>query len=362
MKIVIDTNIIYGDFFLKNAQIISLCETASRCGIGIYIPEVVMDEIINQYREKLVEICPKVNDCIRGITQIAPQYAFNNPFTDAVKDKLLKEYESYIRIRINELGIKIIPYPHISHKDVVKRDLARKRPFQNSGKGYRDALIWESVLDIMEHTETPPAIVFINRNTKDFFDKDVLHPDLIEDLVSKDFKITDLNIYNEISGAIKEHIKPRQERLEEMTRKYAGTSKIETIDLNVFVENKIDDELRNLFSDEDIIPRLEIKSYVENPELSAISSINCSVTDIRMLTDDKIIVEADAQIEFEYEAFLFKADTPLIDDRDMPTIIDDDWNKHYMLVADTSTIDVNLSLVIDSGLNEILNYSIEFNI
>lgn len=159
MKIVIDTNIIYGDFFLKNAQIISLCGTASRCGIEVYIPEVVVDEIINQYREKLVEICPKVNDCIRGIVQIAPQYAFNNPFTDTEKDKLLKEYELYLHNRINDLGIKIIPYPQISHKDVVKRDLARKRPFQNSGKGYRDALIWESVLDIMEHTENPPAVV-----------------------------------------------------------------------------------------------------------------------------------------------------------------------------------------------------------
>lgn len=321
-----------------------------------------MDEIINQYREKVGEICPKVNECIRGIKQIAPQYAFDNPFTDTVKDKLLNEYESYFRNRINKLGIKIIPYPQISHKDVVKRDLARKRPFQNSGKGYRDALIWESVFDIMEHTETPPAIIFINHNTKDFFDNDVLHPDLMEDLFSKGFKITDLNIYNDISGAMREHIKPRQERLEEMTKEYAGTTKIETIDLNVFFENKIDDELRNLFSDEDIIPRLGIKSYVENPELSTISSINCSVTDIRMLSDEKTIVDAAAQIEFEYEAFIFKPDVPLIDNRDMPTIIDDDWNEHYMLVADTSIIDVNLSLVIDSDLNKILNYSIELNI
>lgn len=160
MKIVIDTNIIYGDFFLKKAQIISLCETASRCGIEIYVPEVVIAEIINQYREKLEEICHKVNECIRGIDQIAPQYTFNNPFSDVVKNNLLKEYGAHLRNRINELGIKIIPYSQISHKDLVKRDLARKRPFQNSGKGYRDALIWESVLDIMQHTEIPPAIVF----------------------------------------------------------------------------------------------------------------------------------------------------------------------------------------------------------
>ena len=66
-------------------------------------------------------------------------------------DVITKEKEEYAKFfyaQIRRLNINIIPYPSTSHKDLVSRDLARKRPFQESGKGYRDALIWESLLTI----------------------------------------------------------------------------------------------------------------------------------------------------------------------------------------------------------------------
>ena len=43
-NIIIDTNIIYLDFKLRNARIVSLCDTADILGHKDYIPEVVIDE------------------------------------------------------------------------------------------------------------------------------------------------------------------------------------------------------------------------------------------------------------------------------------------------------------------------------
>ena len=43
-NIIIDTNIIYLDFKLRNARIVSLCDTADILGHKVYIPEVVIDE------------------------------------------------------------------------------------------------------------------------------------------------------------------------------------------------------------------------------------------------------------------------------------------------------------------------------
>ena len=43
-NIIIDTNIIYLDFKLRNARIVSLCDTADILEHKVYIPEVVIDE------------------------------------------------------------------------------------------------------------------------------------------------------------------------------------------------------------------------------------------------------------------------------------------------------------------------------
>ena len=37
-------------------------------------------------------------------------------------------------------------YADISHADIVTRDLKRRKPFQQNGKGYRDTLLWETIV------------------------------------------------------------------------------------------------------------------------------------------------------------------------------------------------------------------------
>jgi hypothetical protein len=68
---------------------------------------------------------------------------------------------------------------------VVDRALACKRPFLEGEKGYRDTLIWLSLLEHIKVTDSQDEIVFITANSKDFFEsgsKDTFHPDLITDI------------------------------------------------------------------------------------------------------------------------------------------------------------------------------------
>lgn len=55
MKVILDTNIIFSDFHLKGAKIKNLCESVKSTGDSVHIPEVVVDESINKYREKIQE-------------------------------------------------------------------------------------------------------------------------------------------------------------------------------------------------------------------------------------------------------------------------------------------------------------------
>ena len=216
MKVILDTNIIFSDFHLKGARIKNLCESVKSTGDTVHIPEVVVDESINKYREKTRECKLKIDRGISDFKRLTGKDVEDNPISD---EFILKESEKYARSfkkQLQELGIKIIPYPSISHQELVKRDLARKKPFQETGKGYRDALIWESVKSICEKSLSlfeNPKIIFVNKNHKDFCEEGLLHPDLKEDLVNNGINEDYVRVIEDIDIFIKEYIKPKQKIL-----------------------------------------------------------------------------------------------------------------------------------------------------
>lgn len=358
MKIAIDTNIIHGDFYLKDAQIISLCETAIKCGIEVLIPQVVIDEFVNQYREKLNKAQQEFEKAKNSLTLFYPEDSIPDLFAPDKISKLLNNYKLELEKRLDELQIKSIPYPQISHKELVKRDLARKKPFQPSGKGYRDALIWESVCNKIENNGNEPDLVFINENTNDFFEKDKLHPDLLEDVNKKGLSPKSIEIYKSISQAIDRHIKPLQERLEILLQKYAGKDCIGSVDINAYILSELAPEVRDKFNDDLLFFRSGPASYLEDPEMWGISDSSGKITDIRLLNDNQIIVDIDATLNVEFSAFLHKADSYLFDADDLPNIMDANWNRHYMMVEDTMPLTIKLTLILDNNLENVFSHSV----
>jgi len=81
--------------------------------------------------------------------------------------ELVASYDAELRTRLNELGAVIISVPSVSHQVVLTRALEKRRPFDANGRdGYRDVLIWHSLLDVAELGHN--GIVFVTSNTSDF--------------------------------------------------------------------------------------------------------------------------------------------------------------------------------------------------
>lgn len=59
--IIIDTNVVHWDYFLKGTNITTLCSTELRLGHRVYMPKVVVDEIVRQYEEDAEEQCRLFN-------------------------------------------------------------------------------------------------------------------------------------------------------------------------------------------------------------------------------------------------------------------------------------------------------------
>lgn len=359
MKIVIDTNIVHKDFFLKNAQIISLCETAKKCGIQVYVPQVVIDEIITHYKEKIGEACSDLKKAKSSLAYFYPKEWIEDYFTSEKVVQLLDDYRLALHKRLFELNIQIIPYPIIPHEVLVRRDLARKKPFQPSGKGYRDALIWESVHNIIEDNGNEPDLVFINKNTKDFFENGKLHPDLQADILNKGLSSECILIYDDISKVINQHIKPRQTSLDNLMKQYAGKDSIGEIDIKSYILDKIEPAIiAEGYGRKIQFFQSGPGRFLEDASLWKILASSYTISDIRLLTDAQIIIDVDGILSILYGGKLHKTSALMIDKKDIPYIFDDNWDENYMYVRDVLKLPITVSLIVDKDLKSVNSHSI----
>lgn len=359
MKVILDTNIIFSDFHLKGARIKNLCESVKSTGDTVHIPEVVVDESINKYRKKTRECKLKIDRGISDFKRLTGKDVEDNPISD---EFILKESEKYARSfkkQLQELGIKIIPYPSISHQELVKRDLARKKPFQETGKGYRDALIWESVKSICEKSLSlfeNPKIIFVNKNHKDFCEEGLLHPDLKEDLVNNGINEDYVRVIEDIDIFIKEYIKPKQKILKNIQEELNANKQYNGIYLNTEINNRITEFLLHREFDYEESP---FRQEFENPSVVGINEPSFTVMEVRQISEEEFLVEVKIDVDCEFNFFIFKNDAMCMDEDELPYIWDSDWNKHYMAASKTIPIKLKVTLIVNSSFEAILSDDIE---
>jgi hypothetical protein len=105
-------------------------------------------------------------------------------FTREELTRTARTYEAVFRRRLRELNVHILRLPRATSavRNLLWRERLKRKPFKSSGQGVRDALLWESVLELCRRE--PGQIVLITGNVKDFGNdnRDELHPQLLEDL------------------------------------------------------------------------------------------------------------------------------------------------------------------------------------
>lgn len=257
------------------------------------------------------------------------------------------------------MGIKIIPYPSISHQELVKRNLARKKTFQETGKGYRDALIWESVKSICEKSLSlfeNPKIILVNKNHKDFCEEGLLHPDLKEDLVNNGINEDYVRVIEDIDIFIKEYIKPKQKILKNIQEELNANKQYNGIYLNTEINNRITEFLLHREFDYEESP---FRQEFENPSVVGINEPSFTVMEVRQISEEEFFVEVKIDVDCEFNFFIFKSDAMCMDEDELPYIWDSDWNKHYMAASKTIPIKLKVTLIVNSSFEAVLSDDIE---
>jgi len=226
--IVLDTNILCKDFYMQGAQLSLLRQLG-----GIVIPEIVFDEILNKHREVVEK---NGNELIKKVEEY--QKVTHVPIAVNVSDCYSEEHKLYEQFLINILlensAYPPEGYPQVSHKEVVKRSLLRKKPFKVDGRsGYRDYLVWRTVLDIVKQSEED--VHFISENTADFGDgqdKRKLHPDLLDEMKELGIDGTRLQYWGLLKDFIEDVVKPSLTVIEEeqsFINKLSASKEFQTI-------------------------------------------------------------------------------------------------------------------------------------
>jgi hypothetical protein len=280
MIIFIDTNIFFNYWHLQNANFIYLFNFLENTGSKLFISEVVCEEVDNKFKTEIESLKKNFSDGIKKSNSVLLQA----PELDL---KLLDtEYSFRKTLSSKTNNVTFLSYDEISLQTLVNRAIKKVKPFQYEDKGFRDTLIWLSLLEFLSKNKEKSKIAFINQNSSDFYnpEKTTLHDDLKNDLETYNLK-NEFSVYESIKDFIKLEVNLDQHKFNnsQMMEDYIYPN--ERL-LEEAVESFINSQSKNWFSDiikqngsySDIVYlngyKFHIFEGIEDPEFVNWSEIN----------------------------------------------------------------------------------------
>lgn len=208
--VVLDSTSLISDFLLRSAPFQSLAERGATGALSIVVPEVVVRETTARFGRDCEEVAvlDRRSASLRSRLGLAALGSASALDVDGAKTK----YAIDLRSSLRSSGAQIVPIPAVPHEELVDRAVSRRKPFADSGNGYRDALIWQTVLDQARLC----AVVLVTNNYKDFAESDdrvsVVCGDLASDLAERGLRHDAVLVARDVTAAI-EHLFVRHERL-----------------------------------------------------------------------------------------------------------------------------------------------------
>ncbi|MEK7447339.1 MAG: PIN domain-containing protein [Patescibacteria group bacterium] len=193
MDVLLDTNIYYQDFQMAGAKFQGLFEYLSKTRTKIIMPDIIYQEVVKNFKEQLSIEYLKVKRASSimgiGVDITKTEEEIYTAFIDKLKQMT----------RYSHSPIKIVKHQNIDIGGLIEKSVNQKKPFKDKGRGFKDAIIWESVKEYLEKNEDD--LCFISDNHNDFGTK-VLDCDLQKEIKSYQKK---LKYYNKLDDFLVEY-------------------------------------------------------------------------------------------------------------------------------------------------------------
>ena len=253
---------------------------------------------------------------------------------------------------LKDVGAVDLPIPDgLDHRTVLDRLQQGKKPFKGTPKnrdaGYRDALIWESLLAIPKEDEEDVEVALVSGNVNDFGTEVdgswKLHPDLAPEAKARGLEVT---LFQSVDDLVRMVVKPQLPISDQATALLAtpeGMSQLEDVMQNFLVEKTTYSNVADAMRWKGI--------YVETVTVSEVYGIiESEVADIRELDDEVVVGEVSCSVEMLLDFFVFRSDAYILDAEDFATL--STVNDHYFEGQDFRTVAITLELSFRIGSDQ----------
>jgi hypothetical protein len=184
--VVLDANVLVADPTFGGIVWRALAHAPTEWDVSVVVPRVALVEA-------QATLSRQSSDAFSGIQKaIETARRVGLPLPDAIAHFAKSAPDSVgsrLTERLSDLGVQVVDPPDAPHMDLVERAAQRRKPCDANGDGYRDTLIWLTVLELAK--ESDDGIALVTHNVKDFADLDAkpddrLHPQLVAELDSID--------------------------------------------------------------------------------------------------------------------------------------------------------------------------------
>jgi predicted nucleic acid-binding protein len=179
--VVVDSNaIVKQSWYLDSPAWRLLLHQAEHGEICLLIPRVVLIEVLARYRQELDAALDAERKAIRALGPLMRETKQGEP--DRSADQVMKFYEETVLDVLAGNGINVADIPAVDLESFVSRAATRKRPFDDNGHGFRDALVWETLV-VSVDSDIHSEVIFITRDGDYLAEKSKagLHSDLVID-------------------------------------------------------------------------------------------------------------------------------------------------------------------------------------
>lgn len=350
MKVVLDSNIIVADFWMQSPNFQVLLESSKKGNIDLMIPELVMDEVINKFNQRIDKSRNDIGSELATLNKLTNN-EIENPVGDGVIEKAKKAYKKHFEKIISINKITILPYPKTEHKYLARKAMLKLKPFNTNEKGYRDCLIWENIKSLISSDDLEdvitPEIIFVTNNSKDFSsDTGKVNEDLLAELQDESHNTESLEIHSSL-GEFNDKI---AKLFLLQASIFEGKLKSNSF-WDFELKANIDAFLFKEFINSNLNNYYEFAPYANDTPM--VVSIDDSYTieniTVKKLNAKEYIVDVQFNLETEIEYYIDKSDLWSNDDIGAH-VLDSDWNDWVALVGRTVSLPLFITLIINSNL------------
>jgi hypothetical protein len=144
MLVVVDANVVMNNPLLRGHKW-DVAKGAIEAGrLRLVLPEVARLEVIGGYRRHHEEKIRQVTSIVRKSTNRAREAAESLLRVYAME---IGEYEAVLNGRLRDIGFETPDPSEHSHLQLTRRAVDRVPPFNETGGGYRDTLLWLTAIE-----------------------------------------------------------------------------------------------------------------------------------------------------------------------------------------------------------------------